>query len=218
MNKLDIILDTIIEAITDGRISIHIDSSDDSYIVSDEAEGILPMLVHNLADYLKEEKPELYKNLLSSIALCENGDVMLHTNAAGLEYYKKNKEDLYTAIYLKSGCHRVYVYAEDVTEVWVQTEKDHIVKNMGQIPHFGAQLTQNAELEMQENEDNRDNELVDTPLLSIKELAQNIPSNLSDVKLHATDLGQIIQIIQTRLTAMSLESLEEAIYEKQNQS
>lgn len=214
MESLASLIEYIVDAIEEGRISIHF-HSDDYYSVgediNEQATHMLPMLANNISQYIKDEQQQLARELTSPIAMCNNGDILLKTTSKGLQYYKDNKEELYSNIYLKCGANRVYVYATDIDECWVQYEQDTLIKDIGQVPDFGTQPLTKEEI-MQEDQQE---ELVDTPLVTLGELAEYIPDNLSSIKLHAVDIGHIVQILQSRLTVMTLENIENTIYERQ---
>lgn len=215
-NKIVSILEYIVAAIEDGRISIYIDSDKERY--EEEPSTMLPMLASNVSEYIKEDHTKLNKELVYPLAICENGDVLIRTTSNGLQYYKDNKEQLYTDIYLKCGATRVYVYAADIDECWVQHEKSSMVKDIGQIPDFGTQRPMNDQEGTVEYEEETVDDLVSTPLLTIKELSDNMPGLLSDVKLNVMDIGQIMQVVQNRVTAMTFENIENLLYERQQDS
>lgn len=212
MDRLTSILEYIVAAIEDGRIAINIYNDSDEYEQTSSSASMLPMLVSNLDEFIRENHSKLHKQFEAPIAICENGDVLFRTNSKGLDYYKDNKVELYTDIYLKSGASRIYVYAADIDECWVQIEKDNILKDIGQIPNFGTQPPMQEQ--DQPLEENDYTNYLETPLLTIEELVSSIPTNLLDVKLYAADIGQIIRVIQERLTTMTLENIETAIYER----
>lgn len=218
-NKIVSILEYIAAAIEDGRISIYIDSDKEAYKEDPVAASMLPMLAANLSEYIKEEHNKLNRELVQPLAICENGDVLIRTTDKGLEYYKDNKEQLYTDLYLKCGATRVYVYAYDLDECWVQHEKSSIVKDLGQIPDFGTQRPMNEPEATNEDYklDASAEEMLNTPLLTISELSENLPEALAGIKLHVTDIGQIMQIIQNRLTAITFENIENLMYERHDQ-
>lgn len=212
-NKIVSILEQILSAIEEGRVSIYI-GSEDGYEQSSEPElPMLPMLAANLGEYIKEEQSVLNRQLVAPLAICENGDVLIRTTEKGLQHYKDNKEELYTNIYLKCGASRIYVYAYDVDECWVQYEKSSIVKDIGQIPDFGTQPMNNEQEQTQQEETLES--LESTPLLTLTELAENMPEALTEIKLHVSDIGQIMQIMQNRLTVMTFENIETLLYERE---
>lgn len=212
-NKIVSILEHILAAIEDGRIAIYI-GSNEGYVEKEPDLGLLPMLASNVNEYIKEHHSTLHRQLVAPLAICENGDVLLRTTANGLQYYKDNKEELFTDIYLKCGAGRIYLYALDIDECWVQHEKSSMVKDIGQIPDFGTQPMTNEKTEDYQDEVTEE-DFVDRPLLTIQELVNTLPETLSDVKLHATDLGQILQVIQSRLTYTTFENIENHLYERE---
>lgn len=219
-NKIVSILEYILAAVEEGRVSIYIDSDREYSEQERQPSTMLPMLASNVSEYIKEEHTKLNRELIYPMAICENGDVLIRTTSKGLHYYKDNKEQLYTDIYLKCGATRVYIYANDIDECWVQHEKSSMIKDIGQIPDFGTQrpMNDNKSTEAEYSEETAVDDLISTPLLTIKELSENMPNSMAGIKLHVTDIGQIMQIVQNRLTQMTFENIENLLYERQQDS
>jgi hypothetical protein len=212
-NKIVSILEHILAAIEDGRVAIYI-GGNEGYEEKEPDLGMLPMLASNVNEYIKEHHARLHNEFVKPIAICENGDVLIRTTEKGFQYYIDNKEELFTDIYLKCGATRVYLHLIDIGEGWVQYEKDSIVKDIGQIPDFGTQPMSNQIPEEQEIyvDEEATDDLISRPLLTLEELVGTLPPTLSEVKLHVTDLGQIMQVIQNRLTTMTFEKIEDILY------
>ena len=220
MDRLNSFIKHLIDAIEDGRISIQIynDENDGTEIRSEEY--LLPMLANNVGEYIKDTHPSLANQLMYPVALCENGDLLLRTTPKGLQYYKENKKELYENIYLKSGARRVYVYAVDTDEAWVQHEKDVIIKDIGQVPDFGTMPLNDTEDNMKEQESKQEKEdeteeLINQPLLTLEDLVNSIPEALVSVKLSAVEINDIIQIVQNRLLLMTFKNIDSALNERQ---
>ena len=203
-DRLADLLEYILTALEDGKVSVNINTNADNYNEPDEWSTI-PMLVCYVDQYLKENHNWLFKEIVSPLAMALNGDILIRTTAKGFEYYKDNKKELYESIHLKSGATNIYLYNVDKDECWVQYEPDLLIKDMGQVPDFGT-----YSMNQQPASSDQDYGMLDGPLLTIQEMVHAIKEEapqLTNIKLHAADMVEIIKIIQNRLTMQAYNAI-----------
>lgn len=209
-DKIANLLEYIVTALEDGKISVHINAGDYMSEEYHQDVGTIPMLVCHVDDYLEENHDKLTKEMLSPLAMALNGDIAIRTTSKGLRYYKENKKELYDNIHLKCGAQRVYVYDADRDECWIQSNSEHLIKNVGQIPDFGSSPMESKPVQEEYQDD-----LMDRPLLTIEEMIEGLPEQLTGIKLYAADMVEIVKIIQHRLTMEACESIENLINERE---
>lgn len=176
-------------------------------LVSKESIQRLQMQADYLMTYLKDNHYQLYKNTAPYIQVTEGGEILLHVTEEGFDYYKDHKQELYTNIYNKSGCHHIHLNVKD-TALYVQIDPDNLRQNIGQFLPFGSikpkkpkQTTMSKPKDQDPSELLRDfmeNFAAPEPLITLDELCKEIPPEIRNVKLTLEDVANIFSIVYQR--------------------
>ena len=213
-------LSIIVEAIIEGGVNIDIytDSESGRAGKSDNSYQLVPDMMtsiqsHHLDDYLKDEHPTLSANIISSLLLCNNGELLIDLTTKGFKYYLEHKESIYQAFQLKAGVKRVHIIVPDEETAYVQNSVSVVTKNMGQVPAFGT-----SSLEGNEGYPDEDVmlEAVKEPLIPFKDIFKFLPKDLASAKVSYEDIIGIHALLHTRTYNDKLVSLEDKIIDYLN--
>lgn len=220
------VLSILVEAIRDGGLNIDIYTDNETHqsSKSDSSYQLVPDMMtsiqsHHLGDYLKDEHPTLSANIITSLLLCNNGELLIDLTTKGFKYYLEHKESIYEAFQLKAGVKRVHIIVPDEETAYVQNSVTVVTKNMGQVPAFGTSSLDDNEDYSDDNEDYSDEvmlEAVKEPLIPFKDIFKIIPKELTEAKVSYEDIIGIHGLLHARTYNAKLENLEDKIIDYLN--
>jgi len=210
-------LSIIAEALREGGLNIDIYTDNETPRAGKSGNNyqLVPDMMtsiqsHHLDDYLKDEHPTLSANIISSLLLCNNGELLIDLTTKGFKYYLEHKESIYQAFQLKAGVKRVHIIVPDEETAYVQNSVTVVTKNMGQVPAFGT-----SSLDDDGNEIDYSDEVmleaVKEPLIPFKDIFKLIPKELAEAKVSYEDIIGIHGLLHARTYNNKLESLEDKI-------
>jgi hypothetical protein len=209
----------LVEAIRDGGLNIDIYTDNGTHQAgkSDNSYQLVPDMMtsiqsHHLDDYLREEHPTLSANIISSLLLCNNGELLIDLTTKGFKYYLEHKESIYEAFQLKAGVKRVHIIVPDEETAYVQNSVSVVTKNMGQVPAFGTSSLDDQD----DDQDDVMSEAVKEPLIPFKDIFKIIPKELAEAKVSYEDIIGIHGLLHARTYNDKLESLEDKIIDYLN--